>query len=275
MRTLTKEGASRGQSPRMTGGVRRTALPLLRGAPDPGRFVEHRTEDGRRAFVAKSVLCALERLERLDHPIETACLLFGGFFSDGENPCAIVTKLVFPEPEEVIGTRSTVTITAEGAERMIVRAWREDPLLKPLGWGHTHPLFEAYFSHVDLEEQRVWKEPASVGIVISGLEAPKARYRVFVGPESEPAKPVTAAIEEPAAPEPAVPAGPVPPTVARAGGRAWWDTRATRLFATALVVSALTLLTFLLLTRALTASADQVRPPSAAPPPTISQGPQP
>ena len=180
----------------MSGGVRRTALPLMRRAPDRARFAEHQTEDGRRVFVAKSVLSDLARLERLDHPIETACLLFGGFFTDGKRACAIVTKLIFPEPGEVIGNRSMVTLTADGVEQMIARAWLEDPLLKPLGWGHTHPLFEAYFSHVDREEQGVWTEPTSVGIVISGLETPQARYRVFVGPESEPADPVVPPAEQ-------------------------------------------------------------------------------
>jgi proteasome lid subunit RPN8/RPN11 len=191
MAMLTKDGV-RGETPRMTGSVRVTALPLMRRAPDPASFIEHRTADGRGIFIAKSVLADLAALERSEHPVETASLLFGGFFSDGENTCAIVTKLVLPEPGEVEGTPSTVTITAEGAERMIERAWLDDPLLKPLGWGHTHPCFEAYFSGVDREEQSVWREPASVGLVISGLAEPRERYRVFVGPESEPAEPLAA-----------------------------------------------------------------------------------
>src|SRR4051794_2197063 len=133
MGVLAKEGARAGAPPRMSGGVRRTAPPLMRRVPDPVRFVEHRTADGRRAFIAKSVLEDLATLERADHPIETACLLFGGFFSDGRHTCAIVTTIVFPEPGEVNGTEATVTITAAGGEAMIARAWQEDPLLKPLG----------------------------------------------------------------------------------------------------------------------------------------------
>jgi proteasome lid subunit RPN8/RPN11 len=189
MAMLTKDGLRGEAPPRMTGSVRRTAPPLMRRAPDPASFVEHRTADGRGVFIAKSVLADLADLERSEHPVETASLLFGGFFSDGENVCAIVTRLVLPKPGEVVGTPSTVTITAEGSEQMIERAWLEDPLLKPLGWGHTHPCFEAYFSGVDREEQSVWTEPASVGLVMSGLAEPRDRYRVFVGPESEPAEP--------------------------------------------------------------------------------------
>jgi proteasome lid subunit RPN8/RPN11 len=176
--------------PRMSGGVRRTALPLLRDVPDPATFVEHVTTDGRRVFLAKRVLDDLARLERTEHPDETGGLLFGGYFSDGVQRCAIVTQLVEPEPGEVIGTPSTVTITAAGSERMIARAWRRDPLLRPVGWGHTHPCFEAYFSGVDRNEQRTWQEAAAVGLVISGLPEPTDRYRVFVGPESTPAEPV-------------------------------------------------------------------------------------
>jgi proteasome lid subunit RPN8/RPN11 len=196
MGTLTKDGLLPSTS-RMSGRVRRTARPLLRAAPDPYRFVEHRTVDGRRIYVARKVIQDLAMLERKEHPVETACLLFGGFFDDGGTPCAVVTRLMLPEPGEVIGTPSMVTITAEGAEQMITRAWREDPLLKPLGWGHTHPCFEAYFSHVDREEQRIWTEPASVGLVISGLEEPRNRYEVFVGPESEPAMRVGTGVAEP------------------------------------------------------------------------------
>lgn len=203
MGTLTKDGLRRTAAPRMSGGVRRTALPLLRGGPDPAKFAEHRTADGRRVYLAIDVLENLAMLERAEHPVETACLLFGGFFSDGKRPCAIVTRLILPEPGEVIGSPSMVTITAEGAERMIARAWLEDPLLKPLGWGHTHPRFEAYFSHVDREEQRVWTEPASIGVVISGLDAPRNRYQVFVGPESEPAHLVIGSAEDVPREEPA------------------------------------------------------------------------
>jgi len=211
--------------PRMVGRVRRTELPLLRGAPDPERFLEHATADGRRVFVADHVLRDLARLERAEHPDETAGLLFGGFFSDGERACAIVTRLVRPKPGEVIGTPATVTITAEGSERMIARAWREDPLLKPVGWGHTHPRFEAYFSPVDRQEQGSWREPASVGLVLSGLPDPVDRYRVFVGPESTPAERVVPRAQlvagrpqpgpGPAADHPAASAPPPPRTAVR------------------------------------------------------------
>ena len=174
--------------PRMTGRVRAVALPLMRSAPDTGAYVEHRTADGRRIFVARQVLRDLDDLERSYHPEETAGLLFGGYFSDGQNDIAVVTRLMVPQAGEVIGTPHTVTITAEGAERMIARAWRSDPTLKAVGWGHTHPCFEAFFSGTDRTEQRVWREPASVGLVVSGLERPQRRYCVFVGPDSTPAE---------------------------------------------------------------------------------------
>jgi len=93
MGTLTKDGLRRTAAPRMSGGVRRTAPPLLRGAPDPAKFAEHRTADGKRIYLAIDVIENLAKLERAEHPIETACLLFGGFFSDGKRPCAIVTRL--------------------------------------------------------------------------------------------------------------------------------------------------------------------------------------
>ena len=168
----------------MSGRRRPAPVRPLRAAPDSSDYVEHQTADGRRIFVHRQVLIDLVRLERDQHPNETAGLLFGGQFSDGGMDCAVVTDLISPLAGEVEGTPATVTITARGAERMIARAWLRNPLLQVLGWGHTHPRFKAYFSATDREEQSAWKHPASVGIVISGLAAAEESYKVFVGPES-------------------------------------------------------------------------------------------
>jgi proteasome lid subunit RPN8/RPN11 len=199
-------GATAGRTPtrkRMAGRVRPVEVPLLRGLPDPADYQEHVTADGRRVFVAKRVVLDLAELERSEHPDETAGLLFGGYFTDGDRTCTVVTKLVKPRPGEVHGTRSSVTITPGGAEQMIARGWQEDPVLAPVGWGHTHPCFEAYFSGVDRTEQQAWRDAGSVGLVISGLAEPRPRYRVFVGPESasaEPVRRVVLASEMPMAP---------------------------------------------------------------------------
>jgi proteasome lid subunit RPN8/RPN11 len=173
----------------MAGRVREAALPSLYCTPDPSRFREHSTEDGRRVFILDRVLYDLGELERAEHPCETAGLLFGGHFTDGKNHCTVVSRLEKPYPGEVLGTPTTVTITAAGAERMTARARAHDPWLAPVGWGHTHPRFEAYFSAVDRREQRVWQQPGAVGLVISGLCRPTDRYRVFVGPEATLADP--------------------------------------------------------------------------------------
>jgi proteasome lid subunit RPN8/RPN11 len=170
--------------PRMVGRVRHVELPLLRGLPDQAGYCEHLAADGRRAFVSKQVLRDLAELERREAPVETAGLLFGGYFSDGRCSCTVVTKLVAPLPGEVHGTRSAVTITPAGAERMLSSAAREDPVLTPVGWAHTHPSFEAYFSETDRVEQRAWRNAGSVGLVLSGLSHARPRYRVFMGPES-------------------------------------------------------------------------------------------
>lgn len=173
--------------PRMVGRVREVPLPH-REIPDWGDFLECITADGRRVFVAKRVLAELEELEARHAPSETAGLLFGRAFSDGAKPCSLVTELVAPHAGEVMGTGSTVTITAHGAERMKRRAYRNAPCADPIGWAHTHPRFTPYFSAVDRAEQQAWKEPTSVGIVMSGLEDCDPRFAVFVGPEATPAE---------------------------------------------------------------------------------------
>jgi proteasome lid subunit RPN8/RPN11 len=169
---------------RMAGRIRSVELPLLRGLPDPANYCEHVAPDGRRVFLFRDVLRDLAELELSEHPIETAGLLFGAHLSDGLHTCTVVNKVFTPRPGEVLGTHSSVTITPDGAERMIARARREDPVLMPVGWGHTHPCFQAYFSDVDRAEQRNWRHAGSVGLVLSGLQDARPRYRVFVGPES-------------------------------------------------------------------------------------------
>lgn len=174
---------------RMSGRVREVSLPLLT-PPESGEFTEHRTSDGTRIFVARSVIEELERLERAHHPNEAAGLLFGRYFTNGWHACTLVTNFIPPEPGEIRGTRSSVTITSFGAQRMRARARRIIPCADCVGWGHTHPTFEPFFSGTDRAEQRLWTQPASVGIVLSGLRDVRDPYHVYVGPESAMAVPM-------------------------------------------------------------------------------------
>ena len=165
---------------RMRGSVKRVELPLRATPVGPG-YIEHRTGDGRRVFIHRDVIADLGILERREHPDETAGLLFGRLFTDGTNPCALVRHLVWPEPGEVLGTPATVTITAEGSTGMGRRANERHPCADAVGWAHTHPTFDAYFSATDRAEQAVWTESASVGLVLSGLPDADPPYKVFVG----------------------------------------------------------------------------------------------
>jgi proteasome lid subunit RPN8/RPN11 len=158
--------------------------PQLRPTPVGPGYVERRTAEGHRIFLHRDVLADLEMLERREHPNETAALLFGRFFTDGGNPCALVRHLVWPEHGEVEGTPATVTITAEGSSGMTRRALERHPCADPVGWSHTHPTFPAYFSGTDRAEQAAWTASASVGLVLSGLPDAEPPYEVFVGPRS-------------------------------------------------------------------------------------------
>lgn len=188
-----RTAASAERGTRMRGRVREVGPPLRALPVGPG-YVEHRTEDGRRIFLHRDVLTDLEMLERREHPDETAGLLFGRLFTDGRSPCALVSHLVWPEPGEVVGTPATVTITPEGSTGMARRANERHPCADPVGWAHTHPTFAAYFSATDRAEQAVWTEPASVGLVLSGLDDAEPLYAVFVGADSSLSEPVRSSV---------------------------------------------------------------------------------
>jgi len=172
---------------RMRGRIRYFEPPL-RAVPSGPSYTEFVTHDGRRVFVHRDVLADLAQLEWAEHPNESAGLLFGRVFTDGVSQCALVRHLIRPEPGEVEGTPVTVTITAEGSSRMSQRALERHPCADAVGWAHTHPTFNAYFSGTDRTEQAIWTAPASVGLVISGLPDANPRFEVFVGPESTPAR---------------------------------------------------------------------------------------
>ena len=169
----------------MSGRIRHFEPPL-RPVPSNSRYTEFETADGRRTFIHQEVLFDLAELERDEHPNESAGLLFGRTFTDGANQCTLVRHLIRPEPGEVIGSVATVTITADGSNQMSQRAQECYPCADAVGWAHTHPTFNAYFSGTDRAEQAIWTAPASVGLVISGLAGADPPYEVFVGPDSAP-----------------------------------------------------------------------------------------
>ncbi len=171
----------------MSGRIRHFAPPL-RPIPRGDHYTEFETDDGRRVFIHRDVLTELAALERDEHPNESAGLLFGRSFTDGANQCALVRHLIRPAAGEVIGTPVTVTITAEGSNRMSQRAQERFPCADAVGWAHTHPTFGAYFSGTDKAEQAIWTSPAAVGLVASGLPNADPPFEVFVGPNSTPTR---------------------------------------------------------------------------------------
>lgn len=169
---------------RFAGRIVEADLPI-RPRPRAGAWLRHRTADGRSVFLAPEVLDTAQWLERRFRPDESGGLLFGRYLRDGEGEYVMVTYAVLPEPGEVFGTFSTVTITVEGAEAMTERAQARRPDADLVGWYHTHPSFEAYFSPVDVDEQKTWSANLAVGLVVAGPTARGGPYAVYLGPGSD------------------------------------------------------------------------------------------
>ena len=169
--------------PRFSGRMVTVPLPV-RPRPRDGDWITHRADDGRTVLLAPAVLAEVHRIEREHAPDETGGMLFGRFFADSEGPYAVVSFATGPEPGEVIGEVSTVQITASGAHAMAGRAQAERFEVDVVGWYHTHPLFEAYFSGTDRHEQGTWASALAVGLVVAGPGCRREPYKVYVGPDA-------------------------------------------------------------------------------------------
>jgi proteasome lid subunit RPN8/RPN11 len=158
-------------------------IPLAaRSRPEAGTWHEHRAADGRTAFVSTDVLDQARAIEHEHAPFETGGLLLGRAFIDGEGPYVLVTYAVSPLRGEVRGTVSTVELTHAGSDAMRRRGEASTPTAEVVGWYHTHPRYEAYFSVVDRTEQAAWTERLAVGLVVSGL--PGGAYAIYLGPDA-------------------------------------------------------------------------------------------
>lgn len=169
--------------PRFSGRMVTVPLPV-RPRPRGGDWITHRADDGRTVLLAPSVLAEVRHIEREHAPDETGGMLFGRFFADSEGPYAVVSFATAPQPGEVIGEVSTVQITASGANAMAGRAQAERFEIDVVGWYHTHPLFEAYFSATDRHEQGTWASALAVGLVVAGPGCRREPYKVYVGPDA-------------------------------------------------------------------------------------------
>ena len=169
--------------PRFSGRMVTVPLPV-RPRPRDGDWITHRADDGRTVLLAPAVLAEVRRIEREHAPDETGGMLFGRFFADSEGPYAVVSFATAPEPGEVIGEVSTVQITASGAHAMAGRAQADRFEIDVVGWYHTHPLFEAYFSGTDRHEQGTWASALAVGLVVAGPGCRREPYKVYVGPDA-------------------------------------------------------------------------------------------
>ena len=122
-----------------------------------------------------------DSLTRLNLPNETGAVLMGRTFTDGRHAFTVVTDLIPPRYGEVIGSVATVEITAEGRRRMEIEGRLRDPLARAIGWMHSHPVQQAFFSATDVAEQGKWASPPAWSRVLGRTDA-DPRWRVFVGP---------------------------------------------------------------------------------------------
>lgn len=155
-----------------------------------------RAADGFEAIVAGQVIERAIALGHASEPLEWMGLLVGRVCEDARGRYALVLGMV--RDREAVAGRHDVHSTpeSEAATRTLARDLFPDCVA--IGWIHGHVRHGVFFSPVDRENQRSWRQPHAVGIVVDPWN--RELLAVYRGPESERLTPIASSAPQPVAP---------------------------------------------------------------------------
>lgn len=164
----------------------------------PAEHRVFRADDGFEAIVAEQVIERAVAIGRASEPLEWMGLLVGRICEDARGRYVRVLGMV--RDREATAGRHDVHSTpeSEAATRALARDLFPDCVA--IGWIHGHVRHGVFFSPVDRENQRSWRQPYAVGIVVDPWN--RELLAVYRGPESERLTPVTTSASHPATPLP-------------------------------------------------------------------------
>ncbi|MDB4928273.1 MAG: hypothetical protein JWM10_757 [Myxococcaceae bacterium] len=161
-----------------------------------------RATDGFEVIVAEQVIERAVAIGRAREPMEWMGLLVGRVCEDAAGSYACVLGMVLDREARAGRHEVTSTPESEAATRALARELLPDCVA--LGWIHGHIRHGVHFSAVDRENQRTWRQPYAVGIVVDPWSPDL--LSVYRGPGSERLAPTaeSTAPAHPHAPDPAI-----------------------------------------------------------------------
>lgn len=113
------------------------------------------------------------------HSRETGGLLSGRALRDGDGPYVIVSGFV--EAASSSGRAAAFEAPPQEVERLRAESACAHPTADVVGWWHSHFVPSSY-SGTDLAQQRMWKHPQSIGLLVFASGEPWAA--AYLGPEA-------------------------------------------------------------------------------------------
>jgi hypothetical protein len=113
-------------------------------------------------------------------PDETGGLVSGRMLRDGNGPYVLISGFVQAKPGS--GRAVTFQISPQETDRLREESARSNPTADVVGWWHSHSRPGSY-SHTDLNTQRMWMQPRSIGLLVFADGKPWAR--AYLGPDAK------------------------------------------------------------------------------------------
>lgn len=182
-------------------GDSRSVLPFRQRPIDNSVYVRFADLWATRAvevFVRTDVISSMRGIADRAWPHEAIGLLAGRACRDVDGIYTIVDAVEPATSNECEATPGSVHLSASGFATLRRRLAHQHPALDPIGWYHSHPHSDAFYSSEDRTEQSTWADPYNVGIVV-GERLGRSTVNVYTGPHAYRVAQITLNGTEPAA----------------------------------------------------------------------------
>lgn len=169
-------------------GLSRAQLPFRKRPADNPVYVRFADGVGEtqavEVFVKSDVIRSMREIADRAWPREAIGLLAGRACRDTDGTYSIIDVVEPATADECEATAGSVHLSGAGSAAVRLRLAHQYPALDPIGWYHSHPHSDAFFSSQDLTEQSTWPDAYNVGIV-SGDRWGHRTLNIYTGPDAD------------------------------------------------------------------------------------------